>query len=136
MGYYTDFTLAVKGLAANSDPCEITDIPPLMREVLEAEIEEMMVFELGNSTDGYYANAKWYDWEEDMRLLSKRFPNILFRLHGEGENIDDLWNAYFVGGKSQVCYAEIVYGEFDPSQLGGLISDEDAKNARYSYQRE
>ena len=42
---------------------------------------------------------RWYGHEDDMAELSERFPDALFKLHGEGENRDDVWDKYFVGGE-------------------------------------
>lgn len=60
---------------------------------------------------------KWYDNEEDMRLLSKEFPDILFKLHGKGEDNEDIWDKYFINGKMQHCPAKIVYEPFDKNKL-------------------
>ena len=66
-----------------------------------------------DSVDKY----KWYDNEEDMRLLSKEFPDILFKLHGEGEDIGDIWNKYFMNGKMQYCPIKMMYEPFDKNKL-------------------
>ena len=29
----------------------------------------------------------------------RRIPDALFKLHGEGENRDDVWDKYFAGGE-------------------------------------
>lgn len=42
---------------------------------------------------------KWYDHEKEMKQLSKEFPDVLFKLHGEGEDKYDIWDKYFMGGK-------------------------------------
>ena len=78
-----------------------------------------------------YANAKWYDWEEDMCLLSTRFPELLFCLHGEGESGDDLWDAYFFEGKCQHCPAVITYEDFDPSKLCAGRESADTRRGVY-----
>lgn len=52
-----------------------------------------------------------------MIKLSKEFPDLLFYLHGEGEDAKDLWYKYYKNGKYQECYAEIVYPEYDESKL-------------------
>lgn len=55
--------------------------------------------------------------DEDMRGLSKRIPEVLFTLHGEGEEAGDIWNKYFLNGKMQVAKARIEFDEFDPKKL-------------------
>ena len=60
---------------------------------------------------------KWYDNEDDMLLLSKEFPDVLFKLHGEGEDKEDIWDKYFMNGKMQYCPAEIIYPLFDRAKL-------------------
>lgn len=60
-------------------------------------------------------SCKWYDWLEDMIKMSRDFPNVLFKLHGEGEQNEDVWDAYFLNGKSQVHKAKMIIDECDPN---------------------
>ena len=53
-----------------------------------------------------------------MEEFSKLFPGIVFRLHGDGDGEEnDLWDEYYLDGKSQRCDAEIIYPPYDPSKL-------------------
>ena len=132
MGYYTDYTLTVSACKINDGTYTITKVPNIILASLEDEIEKMNVFDSdGDIEFGYYANAKWYDWQEDMCILSKRFPKLLFCLHGEGEGNDDLWDAYFFEGKYQLCPAVITYDDFDPLKL--CVGTKSHKS-EYSYQ--
>lgn len=65
----------------------------------------------------FYDSCKWYDHENDMKIISKKFPNHVFQLHGEGEESGDIWQKWFVNGKVQTCHAKIVFDPFDPTQL-------------------
>jgi hypothetical protein len=60
--------------------------------------------------------ATWYDHEKEMIELSKRWPDVLFSLHGEADS-DDMWDKHFKGGKMQVCQAIITYEEYDEAKL-------------------
>jgi len=60
-------------------------------------------------------STKWYEWQPDMVKLSKKFRNVLFKLHGEGEENDDIWDAYFLNGKYQIKKARIVIDPVDPA---------------------
>lgn len=60
-----------------------------------------------------YGEAKWYEHEEDMLKLSNEFSKTLFKLHGEGEENGDIWDKYFLDGKMQECYAELILPPFD-----------------------
>ena len=64
-----------------------------------------------------YDSVTWYDHEDDMRAISKEFPDIHFELHGEGAMNDDIWTQHFLGGKSQLCRAEIIIPPFNPEKL-------------------
>ena len=137
MGYYTDYTLSVFSAKRDaSGAISMSDqIPFIIEEQIDKEIGRMNIFSDGNIKDSYYAHAKWYDHEQDMRLLSARFPDMVFWLSGRGEGDEDLWQKYFLGGKMQEAYAQIVYDDFDPSKLeGDTVSADGISKQRYSYQ--
>jgi hypothetical protein len=53
-----------------------------------------------------------------MLKLSLKFPDVLFKLSGEGENQGDVWVKYFKNGKMQLCMAELVLDDaYDESKL-------------------
>ena len=59
-----------------------------------------------------YDTMKWYDYEDDMVEISKKFPKYKFRLHGEGEDPDDFWDDYYYNGKFSHCRG---YKTYDPA---------------------
>lgn len=61
--------------------------------------------------------VKWYNHENDLKKLSKDFPDLVFVLRGEGEDSADVWKKYFKNGRMQVCVAELVIPPFDESKL-------------------
>lgn len=99
MGYYTSFSFEV----LDGDD-GVTDY--------EQEIKDISGY--GSLFDG---SVKWYDHEGDMRLLSSRHPNTLFKLSGDGEENGDLWIKYYLSGKIQRCKAVITFDPFDLSKL-------------------
>ena len=54
---------------------------------------------------------KWYEYDSDMIELSKRFPDLLFELYGDGEDSDDFWKSYYRNGNAQFSKGRIVYDE-------------------------
>ena len=56
---------------------------------------------------------KWYEYERDMRKLSKKHPRILFELTGEGEESKDLWKARFKNGESEIVKAIVTFPKFE-----------------------
>ena len=46
--------------------------------------------------------AKWHESTEHMTRVSERWPEVLFNLHGDGEDSEDLWVAYFRNGQMQM----------------------------------
>ncbi len=50
-----------------------------------------------------------------MIAMSLAFPHVLFKLHGEGEENDDIWDAYFLDGKSQKHKAKVMIDDVDPN---------------------
>ena len=112
MGYYTYFELSAEQFDSKALP-----ISQETYAALYAEIESMgLPFDQYSSSE-WSLYDKWYDWESDMALLSSKFPEMLFVLHGDGESSDDKWRAYFNNGRMQLCQAEISYPDFDPQEL-------------------
>ena len=56
---------------------------------------------------------KWYDCEEDMKEIAKKYPAIEFRVEGSGEDKDDWWVALFKGDRYQIKYAEPPIDEWE-----------------------
>lgn len=99
MGYQTEFVISAD------------------EEVLEKLCNEPELSHLEMTGSALRAYAKWYGWHADMRAVSQRYPNTLITVNGAGEEPGDLWRAFFMSGKSQVCDAIITYEEFDESKL-------------------
>ena len=106
MGYYTDFKLDFEtGLHHE---------PDLDDEILE-KLEEISGYSWDHGD--LLVEAKWYDWKDDMKTLSAKYPDILFTLKGDGEASGDIWQAYFKNGKAQVATARIEFDPFDSEKL-------------------
>lgn len=111
MGYYTSYKLSV----------------------LEGGDEEQLISEFRSESDGArYAldedgdtneSCKWYDSNSDLIKFSKKHPDTIFCLEGEGEESGDNWKLYVKDGHSQKCRARLVcrewchYDEFDKAKL-------------------
>lgn len=103
MGYYTQYNLEM--IEGSSD----------LIEGLLSECEEAR-YALGASGDCEQA-TKWYEHKRDMISFSKKHPDALFKLSGEGEESGDCWHEYYKNGKVQECKAKIVYPEFNEDLL-------------------
>lgn len=99
MGYYTSYSLEV---------IEGDDLKTDYEEEIGKE------FDYGNPFDD---SCKWYEHERDMRSFSKKHPNTLFKLIGDGEENGDQWHEYYQNGKMQRCEAVVIFPEFDPTKL-------------------
>lgn len=89
MGYYT--TYIVKQEDSISDWID----DDVLNTAL-AELVEDWAVEIGHYTD----TIKWYDHDLHMAQLSKRFPNTLFSIEGDGEEQGDHWKMYWCNGIS------------------------------------
>lgn len=99
MGYLTTFTLnIIRGDLAID---------------YQEEIEEMS----GYGDETFNNQIKWYDYENDMKRISKKYPEVIFCLRGYGEEPGDLWMRYFKNGKIQHSKGKVVFDEFDESKL-------------------
>lgn len=114
MGYYTSFELDVIGegtynveikgaVDENGNPIKAFRSVPY-------DVEDMKN-EIANDVGYSYMwgdTIKWYAHEADMKVFSKKYPEVVFVLEGKGEEPGDLWKKYFKNGKMQAAYAEIV----------------------------
>lgn len=116
MGYATHFTLKVD-LLIGGTVTELKDSYPLqavISELLEQNEEAAYVLNVDGSSE---EAGKWYEHQHDMLAFSARHSNILFTLHGEGEESDDIWNEYYLNGKVQVAKAQIQIAPFSMAAL-------------------
>jgi hypothetical protein len=94
MGYYTDFKLATDtGLEDDKDFAEY--------------FEEVTGYEF----DGTDFNHKWYDHRKNMKKISEHYPEVKFTLEGSGEEAGDMWIAYYLNGKEQMCKSIVTFEE-------------------------
>ena len=115
MGYITEYTLSVEQNEKNID---IEIINEFIKEEKKENRDFMYVFyEDLEYNYSIYGEGKWYDFDEDMEKLSKAFPDVVFRLEGDGEETDDVWVKYYMGGKSQEAKRTVTVEEFNPNKL-------------------
>lgn len=116
MGYYTRYSIT----AYNYKNGQKEMIVEIDSSCLSFKEDEQMFADDIESIVGYLPtedSCKWYEHEQDMLTLSQKHPTVLFKVHGEGEVSGDIWDKWFLNGKKQICNAEIVIPDFDPSKL-------------------
>lgn len=107
MGYYTRYEIE-----AMNDSMEL-DMALMSRDM---DLEHLIASYTGYENP-FDDTCKWYDHMIDMGQFSKDFPNVTFKLSGEGEEMTDLWVAYFRNGKSYKEKAVITYAPFDAGKM-------------------
>ena len=111
MGYCTCFTLEVR-TADNSA------VHPNCIEIIASLRKENESALYGLDEEGStQPDAKWYDSDLELKEFSKKFPDALFILEGDGEGSDDFWRAYFKNGLGQMAPVLFVYDEYDETKL-------------------
>lgn len=92
MGYYTTFSLTLE------------EGPREQYEKMLEDIDAIMGDNEMSSSESTY--AKWYSYRKDIKNLSLKYPNIIFRVNGDGEDSNDLWQDFWHAGK---CFSEWVH---------------------------
>lgn len=107
MGYYTFHTLHVKNVRPEEEEklVEAMDNLDIIGYALEGSIYRYDDDEIGFGGED---EVKWYSHDEDMMKLSKLFPRMIFKLHGEGEESGDIWDSYYQNGVVETCQAEVI----------------------------
>lgn len=115
MGYETAFSLTVTKIPGTNAP--LSD--QYLEQIADAldDLGVMEYIEKGKSSVVANGYCKWYDYGEDMTELSKKFPQAMFELYGDGEDSDDFWRNYYIAGAEQGGYAQIVYPALDLDAL-------------------
>jgi hypothetical protein len=123
MGYYTAYSIEVyeKDDILAKHACDLLEV----NDELDIELGKVLL-EITDDFSSYEKDIrfselimddvkKWYDHDDDMIEISKRYPNYVFVLDGNGEDYDDLWRTYYWDGRMQYCPARIVYEEYNPN---------------------
>jgi hypothetical protein len=104
MGYNTDFILTV---SPNADHASILAFINKIRtsdvtiDNIKYKKDPDFCYPIGKELETKYY-GKWYESYEEMKILSKAFPDVLFTLKGSGEDDGDLWiNEYFCGNVTE-----------------------------------
>lgn len=123
MGYYSTFEITVEKV----DPETFTPTWPVAKHKMpdNSEVPPGLVDEMHgicedlefDRIDTFYGYAKWYDWEDDLKKLSERYPDFMFTVNGDGEDSPDYWICWIVNGKSQYEQKELTHEPFDPAKL-------------------
>ena len=119
MGYYTCYSMEARNIKDRAEFDGLIAALKAREVVVDYDNENSFGIFNNYSFDTFYNTAyfesydehKWYEHDKDMIEISAMFPNVVFCLHGEGEEHDDLWNAYYSNGKSETCCARIVYDD-------------------------
>jgi hypothetical protein len=108
MGYYTSHALTI--LEGDNS---------LIQKFREENEEAFHAFDEDGNSEGI---TKWYDSDEDLINFSKKHPEALFMLEGDGEENGDLWKLYVQNGKFQRCGAKVTFDEYDVTKMQTLNS--------------
>ncbi len=112
MGYYTDYILSIYEASENFD---IKKIETFICNKQEENDDFMYAIDLVDIFNLF--SGKWYEHDKDMKILSKNFSSLVFKLHGEGEETPDIWDAYYKNGKKCMCKATIHIPSFNENEL-------------------
>lgn len=108
MGYYTYFSLEARGI----DDGQANNIVRwLENNGLYGFDGSFYRYRDGAYEFGCRDSMKWSSCEEDMKELSRAYPDAVFCLNGEGEDWDDKWRQFFKDGESEYCPVQISYPE-------------------------
>lgn len=123
MGYYTSFSIEIRTVIGEAKAKEIA--AAINRAIFSKDVDEEDWFFTFDDYDCAaaedkrtwdimsYDELKWYDWEDDMKAIAKKYPAIEFRVEGRGEGRDDWWVALLKGDRYQIKYVEPPIDEWE-----------------------
>lgn len=110
MGYHTCYTLSISG-ANGTDQERIREMLANLGVLGYALHEESGIEYIAQDP------VNWFGHDGDMLEISRKFPQVLFSLHGEGESNDDIWESHYLDGKTYTQHAIITIPPFNPALL-------------------
>ena len=109
MGFYSRYRLQVKSV-------EESDVGSVVEAIKEQDLFNY-VFDEHFYDENWktlsfdpYEEQKWYSYEIDMMEVSKKFPELVFKLYCESED-GSYWVEYFHNGEYEHCDGYVVYDE-------------------------
>ena len=108
MGYYTEYAL---DLVLHNNLHSKEEIVSDLRKSNEYAEGAL------NADGTMQCEHTWYKCEEDFSAFSKKYPDILFILFGEGQSYKDKWKCYFKNGKYKKIHGELDFEPFSPEKL-------------------
>ncbi len=106
MGYYS-----VISVYSDQPEDEHVKIIEQFRE--ENEYAEWALDEDGNGQD----SVKWYEFENDIKEFSSRFPTVEFEIYRDREESEDFEKMLVINGKSTSVMGVVEYPKFDRTKL-------------------
>lgn len=105
MGYYTSHRLNITGGGKKFE---------IIEDLRESYEDANYAIDESGATE---ESCKWYSHDRDMIEFSKKYPESIFELSGQGEEPEDTWRHYFKNGKSKMIKARIVFDDFNEGDL-------------------
>jgi len=116
MAYNSYYTLSPRFLIGNK-VAALADETPLLdiiEEVRNTFPDACYCLTKEGESNG---RGKWYECSENIAAISKKYPNVLFIIHREGEDSGDIENVYILNGKVQVAKAILTIPTVDIDAL-------------------
>lgn len=115
MGYYTNYQLSVTRGGRLVEDEELESIIQKLGEI------SLYVFDEIERNRVILWDAKWYDHDYDVAILSMLYPEYRFDLEGDGEEEDDIWESTYINGMAHYrnCGNDMfqTVPEFDPTLM-------------------
>ena len=102
MGYYTTYRLQCSPVK-NVDIAESIQNWLTEHGVIGYALDEFSDYYNHSLIISDHEPVKWYEFNDDMIELSEAFPEVTFKLHGEGEESGDIWDRYYLNGDVEDC---------------------------------
>lgn len=112
MGYYTNFRLKVTGFE-NAEAAEFFEFKLRKASGYDGWDVDIVPSKNGYEVEATLSEAKWYDWEKNLEVLSVAFPNTTIVVDGVGEEPGDIWRARVQNGEAKTAQATISFPELD-----------------------
>ncbi len=111
MGNYSTHWVQVMTTGSNQVVTGVEELKEISDYFEDEDHYPMTELEWSEWNSCWTMYQKWYEVDEDMKRVSKRFPLVVFQVEGLPDGDDGKWRSYYYNGQQVDAECTVTYTE-------------------------